>query len=124
MYFLWLIDLFSTLFRCFVHIDIDKQEYYNLSLNETFSDVLEYNRHKVISVVSGLLMVKAKSVEELVFNGGNFITESPDGEVLSVGYLFTNIWKTSKTKKHSSVTVTLICLCHWPEQGPHLSNHV
>lgn len=44
-------------------------------------------------------MEKAKSVEDLVFNGRNFITESPDGECLSVGKLFTNIWKTSKTKE-------------------------
>ena len=64
----------------------------------TFLDVWEINGHIIISVISGLFMVEAKSMEKLMFYCGNIITVSPNGEVLPIGNSFPNIRKTSRSE--------------------------
>lgn len=49
-------------------------------------------------------MVEAKSMEELMLNGGNLITVFPNGEDLSVDYWLPNVWKTSKVNKEALIS--------------------
>lgn len=67
--------------------------------SQTCSDVLKYDGHVIISVISGVFMIEAQSMEKLVFNNTQIIIVFSNGEDLPSCLNSPNIGETSKKEK-------------------------
>lgn len=69
---------------CLSSVEINYQGLASCSCERfyTFCDAVPHDFHVIIPIGSRLLVPEAKSVEELVFDGGDAVAVGPDGQPL------------------------------------------
>lgn len=83
----------------------------------TLWDAVPHDFDIIITVCPGLLMPETKSMKELMFNGGNAVTVSANGQSLFPNSTISHGGETSvRTESHWSISVTVITHTLIPEK--------